>query len=102
MKPLQEGNPVYFRTPQNKWGAGKIISKDDRKYEILSEDGTIYKRNRVHIRQKHTPFDNTLEAILTSPDNGWRRDATEPDQQQNEKTTRVRKSPAWHEDFIRH
>ena len=65
---IPQNKPVYFRTPQNKWGAGKVNSRNGRQYKILSEDGTMYVRNRIHIRPKHTPFSESLEAILAAPD----------------------------------
>ena len=98
LKPLEVGSPVYFRTPQNKWGAGKVVSKNDRKYKVLSEDGTIYIRNRVHLNKKYSPFDNALE-ILTSPSIT---PEPESDRQQHVKPARMRKRPMWHEDFVRH
>lgn len=49
---LLGGQNVYFqKLPNSKWTPGVISSElRDRSYELQANNGTIYRRNRVHIR----------------------------------------------------
>ncbi|GFS18069.1 hypothetical protein ElyMa_003255000 [Elysia marginata] len=66
LKPIAIGNPVFYRTPQDTWGPGKVMSNYDRNYKILGKNGMTYTRNRIHIRPKFTPFNNDFEASILS------------------------------------
>lgn len=107
LKDIPVNSPVYYRTPQNTWKGGKVIQKNfnSREYTILSENGTTYVRNRIHIRPKNTPFDDTYEAVLTYTNNGQENDGPNPNQNASptpsnrRRPNRERKQPTWMKDY---
>ena len=97
LKPIPMNNPVYFKDPNNKWQPGKVTQRKGRSYNILSENGNTYRRNRVHLREKQTPFDNTFEAVLTTPNQAME---THVPLQDPRRSTRPRQPPNWQNDYI--
>ena len=97
LKPIPHQAPVFFKTAQEKWCPGKVTQRKGRKYEILGENGGEYTRNRLHIRPKSSPFDETFEAILTTPDE----ETSQPETDITERPTRQRRAPIWHKDYVR-
>ena len=81
---------------QDKWCPGKVTGRNGRKYHILGENGGEYIRNRFHIRPKATPFDETFEAVMTTPRD---QDTSQPDT--TGRTTRERRAPLWHKDYVK-
>ena len=54
LKPLIIGSTVSFlNSDLNMWSVGKIHgrSSDNRSYEILTENGLIVSRNRIHLQE---------------------------------------------------
>ena len=93
--------PVYFRDPQNKWCPGKVTNMRGRSYTVLSESGGTYVRNRVHLRLKKTPFDDTFEAVLATPDrNRETQQPSQPNTDTDRRPTRAKKPPIWHRDYV--
>ena len=85
--------PVYYKNAQDKWCPGKVTRKNGRKYQILGENGGEYIRNRVHIRPKATPFDETFEAVMLD------QEVSQPDTN-GRKPARERRAPLWHNDYV--
>jgi len=58
LPPLQRPQPVYYRNPnQPGWNKGRIVQTNgQRQYTVEGENGGIYRRNRVHLRPKSSPF----------------------------------------------
>ncbi|RUS89231.1 hypothetical protein EGW08_002974 [Elysia chlorotica] len=93
--------PVYFRDPQNKWCPGKVTNMRGRSYMVLSESGGTYVRNRVHLRLKKTPFDDTFEAVLATPDRNMEtQQPSQPNTDTDRRPTRAKKPPIWHRDYV--
>jgi len=47
----REKKVYYKKTPRDIWRQGQIVDEvKDRSYTLQSTDGSIYRRNRVHIR----------------------------------------------------
>ena len=110
LKPIPVNSPVFYRTPKNAWGPGKVVESTGRDYVVLGENGVTYARNRVHVRPKHTPFRNEYEAmIMTTPrsaDSTANTDGTDDNArnqpspiQLTRKANRERKRPAWMKDY---
>ena len=89
-------SPVFYKSAQDKWCPGKVTGRNGRKYHILGENGGEYIRNRFHIRPKATPFDETFEAVMTTPRD---QDTSQPDT--TGRTTRERRAPLWHKDYVK-
>ena len=69
LPPLQSGEIVRVaRKPgdrERKWFKARVEEQVDiRSYEVRTEDGKLYRRNRQHLRQSKEPFGQTAE---TSP-----------------------------------
>ena len=69
LPPLQSGEIVRDAPEQGdrerKWFKARVEEQVDiRSYEVRTEDGKLYRRNRRHLRQSKEPFGQTAE---TSP-----------------------------------
>ncbi|GFS16554.1 transposon Ty3-I Gag-Pol polyprotein [Elysia marginata] len=102
LKPIAIGNPVFYRTPQDTWGPGKVISNNDRNYKILGENGMTYTRNRIHIRPKFTPFNNDFEASILStiPRTSDSEDNPPEATTGQRRSERLRARPQWMKDYV--
>jgi hypothetical protein len=63
---LDPGDTVRIRPSGNKqnWTKAKVNGKlNIRSYQVTTEDGRTYRRNRKHLRVSHEPY----EECLTSP-----------------------------------
>lgn len=54
---LHEGETVRikpYKLGDKKWKKAKVIERlDERSYEVEDSDGTVYRRNRVHLKKTH-------------------------------------------------
>lgn len=69
LSPLQSGEIVRVAPKQGdrerKWFKARVEEQVDiRSYEVRTEDGKLYRRNRCHLRQSEEPFGQNVE---TSP-----------------------------------
>ena len=56
---VRKDQSVYFQhKPKELWQKGKVIDMTDRNYQIQSEKGVEYQRNREHIRPTSIEFNN--------------------------------------------
>ena len=67
LPPLKSGEIVRVAPKQGdrerKWFKARVEEQVDiRSYEVRTEDGKLYKRNRRHLRQSKEPFAQTTEA----------------------------------------
>ena len=60
MPDLTNNQAVYFQNPEKtKWEPGVVLEKvSGRSYKIEGENGGKYIRNRLHLRNKSTPFNH--------------------------------------------
>ena len=72
------------------------VSKNERKYQVLGENGGEYTRNRFHIRSKATPFDESFEAAMYTPRD---QDGSQADTNER-RPVRERRAPLWHNDYV--
>ena len=72
------------------------VSKNERKYQVLGENGGEYTRNRFHIRPKATPFDESFEAAMYTPRD---QDGSQADTNER-RPVRERRAPLWHNDYV--
>ncbi|KAL8589341.1 hypothetical protein ACOMHN_052344 [Nucella lapillus] len=66
LPPLEEGDAVVMqplKLGKKKWTRATVISSNGRSYNIEAEDGTIYRRNRVHL--KKTPDQSSAPQLDT-------------------------------------
>ena len=101
LKVIPTQSPVFYKNAQDRWCPGKVTARNGRRYQILGENGGEYIRNRFHIRPKFTPFDETFEAVMSTPGE------QEPSQLQRQpdtaqRPTRVRTAPSWHKDYVQY
>ena len=40
-----------FTLGKKEWGKGTIIAQNDHSYDVEATDGTVYRRNRVHLKK---------------------------------------------------
>lgn len=59
MTQLSADQPVWYQNPEDtKWHPGVVRNQlNERSYTIEGENGGVYRRNRVHLRPKTTPFE---------------------------------------------
>ncbi|KAI0227259.1 hypothetical protein LSAT2_022263, partial [Lamellibrachia satsuma] len=54
---LHQGDTVRmkpFKLGVKSWKKAKVLGRlDERSYEVEDSDGTVYRRNRVHLRKTH-------------------------------------------------
>ena len=93
---IEAEHPVYYKDAQNKWCPGKVTGRNERKYQVLGENGGEYTRNRFHIRPKATPFDGTFEAAMYTPRD---QDVSQADTNER-RPVRERRAPLWHNDYV--
>ena len=93
---IEAEHPVYYKDAQNKWCPGKVTGRNERKYQVLGENGGEYTRNRFHIRPKATPFDETFEAAMYTPRD---QDVSQADTNER-RPVRERRAPLWHNDYV--
>ena len=72
LPPLQTGEVVRVAPKpgdrERKWFKAQVEDQVDiRSYEVRTEDGRLYRRNRRHLRQSKEPFAQTSETSLVRP-----------------------------------
>ena len=118
LPPIQPGQAIRMKLPGNtKWSLGSCVKAlPNRSYEV-EVTGRRYHCNRCQLRMAETPPHTTLEdlpnndADVTSPVNS--QETTQPTRCQDDtsgvtpepvtqprRSTRVRKPPAWHNDYL--
>ena len=68
LPPLQTGEVVRVAPKpgdrERKWFKARVEDQVDiRSYEVRTEDGRLYRRNRRHLRQSKEPFGQTSEPV---------------------------------------
>lgn len=54
LPPLALGDMVRLKTPNKPWGKGVVTCEiDSRSYEVQTESGGNYRRNRRHLHKSH-------------------------------------------------
>ena len=118
LPPIQPGEAIRMKLPGNrKWSLGSCVETlPNRSYEV-EVTGRRYHRNRRQLRTAETPPHTTLEDLpnndvdVTSPVNT--QETTQPTRCRDDtsgvtpepvtqplRSTRVRKPPAWHDDYL--
>lgn len=68
---LEEGDKVRmkpFRLGQTGWRKATVMQRlDERSYDIEDEGGTVYRRNRVHLRKQATPSNGAAQQDTGPP-----------------------------------
>ncbi len=95
LKPLDEGDVVRMKPHKlgdKKWRKGVVLQRlDERSYEIEAEDGGVYRRNRVHLKNS-----NELPH-MPQHDMPIQNEGDEPKHSsQNENNTTLKKTPEDH------
>ena len=110
---LHEGDTVRmkpFRLGDKSWRKAKVVERlDDRSYEVEDTDGTVYRRNRVHLKKTHqTPpppgmplaessVDNTPPTSRQPPSPNVEKTSPPSSPRRSSRTTNV---PAKYKDFV--
>lgn len=66
---LEPGQVVRVRSPVNNkvWIKARVLERVDvRSYQIRTENGSVYRRNRKHLRETNEPFIPVPDVIVTS------------------------------------
>ncbi|XP_054713788.1 uncharacterized protein K02A2.6-like [Uloborus diversus] len=65
LKSLNVKDPVYLQIDHRKWIPGTIIKKhSQRSYLVLSAEGTVYRRNRIHLRPRKLDDSTPVKQLL--------------------------------------
>ena len=69
LEPLSTGDDVYVQI-EGRWKLGVITNKADtpRSFNIMTEDGTQYRRNRVHLRKAYLRASQLLSPEENPPE----------------------------------
>lgn len=75
---LHEGDTVRIRPfgREKTWTKAQVEDQvDSRSYEVRTEDGRVYRRNRTHLRRSREPFlaEDRPRSSIFSPDLNWDR-----------------------------
>ena len=126
LKPLGKDQPIYYQNPEkSKWNRGKIQAKlGERTYVIEGENNTLYNRNRVHLKERHTkemPEPSIEEPVIlpetvndhkdTICENGDHNGVNSDDIEENvcedsnrqtpePRPMRIRRKPNWLKDYV--
>ena len=117
LSPLHFNQNVYFQSPNKEgWQSGKVVetlSAQARSYVIQTENGSRYRRNRVHIRPNHSravqsgdvdiydyvsptvPFPDTNNPATTARQAHRNLQACSS----SNRSRRIRKQPIWFRDY---
>ena len=110
---LHEGDTVRmkpFRLGDKSWKKAKVVKRlDDRSYEVEDTDGTVYRRNRVHLKKTcdappssgmplaEPPVENTPPTPGRPPPQNVARNSPPSSPRRSSRTTNV---PAKYKDFV--
>ena len=110
---LQEGDSVMmkpFRLDDKSWKKAKVVERlDARPYEVEETDGTVYRRNRVHMKKTHQApppsgmplaepsVDNISPTSRQPPSQNVERTSPPCSPRRSSRTTNV---PAKYKDFV--
>ena len=99
-----------FRLGDKSWKKAKVVERlDDRLYEVEDTDGTVYRRNIVHLKKTHDAppspgmplaepsVDNTPPTSGRPPPQNVARNSPPSSPRRSNRTTNV---PAKYKDFI--
>ena len=99
-----------FRLGDKSWKKAKVVERlDDRSYEVEHTDGTVYRRNRVHLKKTHQAppppemslaepsVDNTPPTSRQPPSQNVERTSPPCSPRRSSRTTNV---PAKYKDFV--
>ena len=99
-----------FRLGDKSWKKAKVVERlDDRSYEVEDTDGTVYRRNRVHLKKTcdappssgmplaEPPVENTPPTPGRPPPQNVARNSPPSSPRRSSRTTNV---PAKYKDFV--
>ena len=67
LKPLIGSTVSFLNSDLKTWSMGKIHGRSDRSYEILTENGLVISRNRIHLCETNVVFrEHALPKISTT------------------------------------
>ena len=70
MRPLHEGDAVVMKPMslgKKEWSKGTIIRGAGRSYDIETQDGSVFRRNRVHLKKVPKPLPSSPTRLTEQP-----------------------------------